>query len=193
MKLQRNLDATNVDEALEEYVQAVEAVGNCIQGLAGIELLEALKRGKVGCGPYPNVALFEAANRIMTDLVILYGVRWLLRNAVFPFRAYTVEYGHENNNAHDLKAEESGRVLIGEAFNVAPSFFAIKKAGAIQKLRASSIRADYRVILCNDLAVLDTYSPKPRDFEYFVFVKTGADSGRVVPNTPLVPASRADS
>ena len=28
----------------------------------------------------PDVALFEAANRIMTDLVILYGVRWLLKD-----------------------------------------------------------------------------------------------------------------
>jgi hypothetical protein len=191
VQLQRNLTEDNVDDALETYVRSVEAVGDCIRGLSGIQLLETLKRGKVGCGPYPSVSLFEAANRIMTDLVILYGVRWLLRNKAFPFRSYTVEYGHENNNAHDLKAEQAGRILIGEAFNVAPSFFSTKKTAAIQKLRASTIRANYLVILCNDRAVLDTYLPKPREIEHFVFVTIGGDVGRVVPNRPLQPTSGA--
>jgi hypothetical protein len=110
-----------------------------------------------------------------------------LRNRVFPFGAYTVEYGHENNNAHDLTAEGAGGVLIGEAFNVAASFFATKRVAAIRKLRASSIRAHYLIILCNDEAVRDTYLPKPREPEYLVFVKIGADIGRVVPNRPLQP------
>jgi hypothetical protein len=65
-----------------------------------------LKREAVGAGRYPNVTLFEAANRIMTDVVMLNGVRWLLKDEVFPFRAYTVEYGHGNEGAHDIEASE---------------------------------------------------------------------------------------
>lgn len=185
MAFQRVLTENNIENALQTYVQSVVGVGDCIRGLGGIALLEALKRGKVGCGPYPNVALFEAANRIMTDLVILYGVRWLLRNQAFPFRSYTVEYGHENHNGHDLMARDGERVLIGEAFNVAQSFFPAKKLTAIRKLRTSNIRAHYRIILCNDQAVSETYSPKPRELEYFVFVKPGEHLGRVVPTLPL--------
>ena len=177
--LHRILTADNVDDALQSYIRSVASVGDCIRGLSGIQLLEALKRGKVGCGPYPNVALFEAANRIMTDLVILSGIRWVLCNEVFPFASYRVEYGHEDYNGHDLTAQAHGQQLIGEAFNVAPSFFP-QKAAALRKLRASPIRAQYRVILCNSLAVRDGYVPQPQTNEYFVFVDPESDRGRIV-------------
>lgn len=188
IQLERVLRADNIDTALQSYLASVDSVGECIRGLDGLALLEALKRGKVRCGPYPEVALFEAANRIMTDLVVLYGVRWILKNRVFPFAEYLVEYGHENNNAHDVLAESHGRRLVGEVFNVAPSFFAIKKASALKKLRGTD-SAHYRVILCNEEAVLSSYFPKARDSEYLVLVKTGTEIGRVVPSQPPQPTS----
>jgi hypothetical protein len=40
----------------------------------------------------------------MTDLVILNGVKWLLEERIFGFSAYTVEYGHQNNNSYDIEA-----------------------------------------------------------------------------------------
>lgn len=188
MQFERVLCGENVDRALQSYLASVDSVGDCIKGLGGLALLEALKRGKVRCGPYPEVALFEAANRIMTDLVVLYGIRWILKSQVFPFDHYLVEYGHENNNAHDVLAESNGRRLVGEVFNVAPSFFAIKKASALKKLRATE-GADFRVIFCNEEAVVSSYLPKPRDSEYVVLVKTGTDIGRVVPERPPEEAS----
>jgi hypothetical protein len=131
----------------------------------------------------------------MTDLVILYGVRWLLRKKVFPFQSYSVEYGNENDHDHDLRAEAGGRLLIGEAFNVAPSFFGTKKNSAIKKLRGATAAAHYKVILCNAEAVRDTYAPKPQEREYYVFVRTSGDSGRVIPDlirekAPLVGRKR---
>lgn len=123
----RPINETNVDKLLLEYVAAAERVGESISGLNCLRLLEALKRHAVGAGPYPDVTLFEAANRIMTDLVIHYGVLWLLKENIFPFRSCTVEYGHENKNAHDIMPEDDGRRLIDEVFNVAPSFFYGKK------------------------------------------------------------------
>jgi hypothetical protein len=188
----RSISAANVDEVLRAYVASAETVGGSILGLKGIGLLEELKRGRVGAGPYPNVALFEAANRIMTDLVILFGVKWLLKNGVFPFKTYSVEYGHENNEAHDIMAADGGKVLIGEAFNVARSFFANKKNAAMKKLRGSAVAANYRIILCNQDAVPQGYVPVPREREFFVFVKIRSDDGSVVPNHALHPTGAGD-
>ena len=130
--LPREITSRDIDRLFSRYIAEMESVGDCIDGLRGLRLLSALKRDVVGAGPYPNVTLFEAANRIMTDLVMLHGVRWLLKHEVFPFRAYRVEYGHGNEGAHDIEASEGGKTLIGEVFNVAPSFFPIKKAAALR-------------------------------------------------------------
>lgn len=145
----RILTHGNIDSLLKAYTAKAEDVGATITGLKGVAWLSSLKRGKLGVGPYRDVALFEAANRIMTDLVIFYGVRWLLRNTDLSFLEYTVELGHENQGRHDIVAEAGREILLGEAFNVAPSFFPIKKASALKKLRSSRGRSDYRVIVCN--------------------------------------------
>ena len=63
------------------------------------------------------MTLFEAANRVMTDLVILHGVKSLLEYEIFPFHTYTVEFGNEDRNDFDLSASnKTGEKLIGEAF-----------------------------------------------------------------------------
>ncbi len=121
---ERTLTSDNIQKILDDYAEKIEEVGHSVQGHTGQSLLASIKRDKVNSGPYPNVTLFEAANRIMTDLVILHGVKWLLENEVFPFDAYTVEFGNENRNEFDLSAHNgTGGKLVGEAFNVAPSFF----------------------------------------------------------------------
>jgi hypothetical protein len=180
-KRPREITVRNVDRLLSRYVELVETVGDSVVDLRGIRLLSALKRDAVGSGPYPKVALFEGANRIMTDLVMLRGVRWMLQHKVFPFRSYTVEYGHGNEGAHDSEAGKEGRSLIGEVFNVSRSLFPLKKAAALKKLRASKSNADYRVILVNHDAVAPAYAPKPRPGEYYVFVNIGTGECRLAP------------
>ena len=177
----RTITRANIDQLLRDYLTSTETIGDSISTLRGIKLLEALKRGVAGAGPYPKVSVFEAANRIMTDLVILYGVRSLLGNEALPFNQYTVEYGHENNEQHDIMAESGGRVLIAEAFNVAPSFFPVKKGAALKKLRRSGVRADYKMIVCNSGAVPDAYAPKPGNGEFLVLVDVGTGISTVVP------------
>jgi hypothetical protein len=132
----------NVDEIIRDYRESMADVGKVVREQRGRELLSALKHDAVGAGPYPNVTLFEAANRIMTDLVMLHGVRWLLKHEMFPFREYTVEYGHGNEGEHDIVATEGGKALIGEVFNVSRSLFPMKKAASLKKLRASRTKAD---------------------------------------------------
>jgi hypothetical protein len=85
VRLERVLSSENVDAQINTYLACIEGIGASISELRGLRLLEALKRTAIKAGPYPHVTLFEAANRIMTDLVLLYGVRWLLQSRVFPF------------------------------------------------------------------------------------------------------------
>lgn len=178
----RVLTSKNIERSLREYTASIEQVGGSIRGLRGRTLLESIKRDKVMIGPYPKVTLFEAANRIMTDLVIYHGVKWLFENKVFPFSSYIVEFGNEDTNGFDIRARNGKSSLIGEAFNVAPSFFQHKKAAMLKKLRSATSKAEYRVIMVNHDAVSAHYSPSVRKGEYYVFVNIGKSSATIVPD-----------
>ena len=174
--MHHDLNAGNVNVALDEYLVSIAEIGTTIDGMRGIELFTSLKRNVIGSGPYSHVSLFEAANRIMTDLVILYGVRWLLQDATLPFKQYTVEYGHEDKNLHDITALADELTCYGEAFNVAPSFFQTKKASALKKLRRDISNSDYTLLLVNSDAVSPGYTPRIEPKEYIVFVDIVAKS-----------------
>ena len=178
----RSLTADNIEKVLSDYVASAEEIGDSIAGYSGIKLLEALKREAVGSGPYPNVAMFEAANRIMTDLVMLYGVRWLLKRGGLPFASYHVEYGHENNNAHDVTATENNLIFAGEVFNVAPSFYPIKKSSALKKLRSGKRVPDVKMLIVNHDAVGNDYSPRLSAGEAILLVKVGTDEAILMPS-----------
>ena len=49
-----------------------------------------LKREKIGRGPYPEVSIFETSNRIMTDLVILFGIKKILIGEVPNLRSLQI-------------------------------------------------------------------------------------------------------
>lgn len=171
----------NIQSFIDRYEESFIDVGHTIEGLRGRELIEALKRKKLGHGPYPGVVLFEAANRIMSDLVILHGVKSLLIDKAFPFDEFRVELGHENNNAFDIMASNGSEELIGEAFNVSQSFFAVKKNAALRKLRASLTPPDFTILMFNHEAVPSSYSPRQRENEFFVMVDTRMSTSRIVP------------
>jgi hypothetical protein len=186
---ERTLTPKNVDRILQEFVGSIRGIEGSIKGKTGLGLLEALKREKLKRGPYPGVTLFEAANRIMTDLVILHGVAWLLKEKVLPLDSYTVEFGNEDKNGFDIKANAKGKTLIGEAFNVAPSFFQIKKSSMLKKLRHNGKNADYRIIMVNDDAVANGYAPRSEAGLYYVVVNVASGKTRIVPNKALQPTS----
>ena len=170
----KNLALSNIDEEIRRLAEGIEEIGPSIHGVTGVALLDALKRQKVGVGPYPGVSLFEAANRIMSDLVILHGVKWLLETESFPFSEYRVELGHGNVQPFDIQAVRGAQSLAGEAFNVAPSFFQGKKSAMLGKLRKDATEKTYRLILVNHDAVAPGYSPKLRPGESFLLVNVGS-------------------
>ena len=179
---ERTISKTNAGSLIATYLASVEEIGNSLGDHKVLHLLKVLKREALGAGPYPHVTMFEAANRILSDLVILYGVKWLLDNNIFPFESYTVEYGNENKNGFDICATGNGRTLIGEAFNVAESFFQAKKSTMLKKLAKS--HADYKIIMFNHDAVKVGYKQKPSKNERFVFVRVGTDDSYMIPRTP---------
>lgn len=182
---ERTLNESNIGAIIEDFYKSLASIGESIQGKTGIPLFIALKREKLVGGPYPNVSLFEAANRIMSDLVILKGVSWLLQKGQFPFLSYTVEFGNEDENGFDIKASSGTVTLVGEAFNVAPSFFQTKKSSALKKLRRDGSNATYRILMFNNDAVSSCYSPKPEVGFYYVLVDVESDFVQVNPNPQI--------
>lgn len=125
------LSAKNIKSEIELLREEIESFGHSLHGKIGFPLLHYLKRGTTGNGRYTHVSPFEAANRLMSDLVILEGIAFLMENkAVFPFNEYTVQLGNKNSGPFDISANFGDSRLAGEAFNVAPSFFPSKKSAS---------------------------------------------------------------
>lgn len=166
----RTLNPENIAKIKSEFYESLALLGDSVKDKSGLPLLISLKREKVNVGPYPNVTLFEAANRIMSDLVILHGVKGLLDSNIFPFSEYTVEFGNEDNNGFDIRASSESATLVGEAFNVAPSFFQGKKSAALKKLRENGQAETFKIIMYNSDAPPESYSPKHEPNIYHVSV-----------------------
>lgn len=172
---QRKLTLKNLSGIEQLRLKELGEIGRSIEGKRGLELLTSLKREALDHGPYAGVTLFEAANRIMSDLVILKGVHFLLTEEIFPFDAYTVEFGNEDCNGFDIRANKGGNSLAGEAFNVAPSFYPTKRRSAIKKLQEHGDSATWRIILVNEDALIKPFKPRqPTDVLHFAIdVVTG--------------------
>ncbi len=173
----RELDAKNIESAISDYLLLLNQIPLSISAHNILGLLTTLKREKVEKGPYPHVTIFEAANRIMTDLTILFGIKDLLNGAIpeIKFNSYTVELGNEDNNDHDIEATNGIVSLVGEAFNVSETFFQGKKTMALRKLRSATNKNKLKVILYNSDAVNSKYQPNLGDDEFFLAVNIKLD------------------
>lgn len=180
----RKLNLGNVETIKSVFYKDIESLGKTIQSKKGHQLLLAMKRDKLGHGPYPEVSMFEAANRIMSDLVILHGIEGLLKNKIFPFDEYTVEFGNENRNGFDVEAHSATETLAGEAFNVAPSFFKEKRKKTLKKLYENATGKTYRLIIYNAEALTTNFFTNEKNFIHQVIVEIS--SGKIV----VIPPSR---
>ncbi len=166
--LPRILNESNINEVIKDYLKLMDSIPVTVEADTIFELLSKIKRHTIGSGPYPNVSLFEAANRIMTDLTILYGVKELLDGKIpeIRFDEYKVEFGNEHNNEHDIEAADSTKRLVGEAFNVAATFFQTKKAASLKKMREDGDKSKMILLLYNADAVGRSYKPEKVNNEY---------------------------
>jgi len=68
---ERTISKANAAHLIATYLASVEEIENSLgDHRVVLDLLTALKREALGAGPYPHVTMFEAANRILSDLVI---------------------------------------------------------------------------------------------------------------------------
>ncbi len=157
------LHANNIESKIASYLSDVNTLSSSISANSTFEFLSKIKREPVKVGPYPHVTLFEAANRIMSDLTILYGIKELLEGKIkeIGFTEYCVELGHDADEDNDISASDMNGCLIGEAFNVAPSFFQGKKARSLRKMYQQRKNNEMILLIYNADAVKDVYSPKP--------------------------------
>jgi hypothetical protein len=156
------LNRTNIDEEIRIYLDLINRIKFPERRGTNIDYMLSLKRGKIHNGPYPNVSIFEASNRIFSDIVILFGVREILLNPQIgsvrvPFSHYNVRLGNEDG--FDIEAVQGDERLVGEAFNVAKSFFSTKHWKTKDKL-AKMEGAEYRLIMFNHDAVSNPESYK---------------------------------
>jgi hypothetical protein len=150
---EKELTLTNIPDIIADYKNLLTEVAPKIEGADILDLLKKLKRPGINKGPYPSVSIFEAANRIMTDLVIIYGAQLILEGKISGIPLVSklrVDYGNQNTQAHDIIGKEGKHYLAGEAFNVAPSFFSNKKSSSIKKLLESEPAPSHLFLLCND-------------------------------------------
>lgn len=167
------LNKNNIKKAISDYLGLLENIPLKIESNNILEMLTDLKRKELKFGPYPDVTLFESANRIMSDLTILYGIKKLLNGAIveIDYDEYEVEYGHSNQNSNDIIANSDQTKLIGEGFNVAKSFFQPKKTRSLNKMRKQISGNDKLLLIYNSDAVLETYIPETRKNEYHLKVE----------------------
>lgn len=164
------LKLLNIDAEVQRFRSLISDVGHSVAGKKGIDFFESLKRDQIKAGPYRGITLYEASNRIMTDLVILCGVRWLLKYSELPFREYNIDFGNYNKNEFDITSKHKKEFFSGEAFNVAPSYFREKCNKELDKLRAPENKSKYRAIVVNDDALTDDDIPNLEENELFIIV-----------------------
>src|SRR5208337_2810053 len=152
---ERSLTKFNIDSEIQRYLDVVNSIQFPDRSGTNLEYMISLKRDPIGSGPYDWVSIFEASNRIFSDIIILFGIRKVLSNpqigsVSLPFDKYEVKFGAEDG--FDIEANNGKEKLVGEAFNVARSFFSGKRHTTKKKLESKE-GYDYKIIIFNSDAV----------------------------------------
>ena len=126
------------------------------------QLIQNIKRSPEKIGPYQIMSVFEALNRIGSDLVLLSGAEKLFASEIPPEKIL-LRMG--NNQGFDFEVFYKGdKVIYGEAFNAAESFCKHKMRQAIDKLvdKNPDEKATSAIIFINEemKGILEKYKNK---------------------------------
>jgi hypothetical protein len=98
------------------------------------DLIENVKRSPVEIGPYQKISVFEALNRIGSDLVLLDGTEKLFTEGLEKNIPSKVLLRMSTIKGYDFEVHfEDKRIIYGEAFNASLSFCNTKMRQAIDK------------------------------------------------------------
>lgn len=136
-------DIFNVPLSKVEFLKAKDAYLNAlrenqfsIQKSSDIyDLIRKIKRSPERIGPYQNISVFEALNRIGSDLILLSGAEKLFNGDEPKINPKTIELRMGNTHGFDFVVNlGKNKEIYGEAFNAATSFCKQKMRQAIHKL-----------------------------------------------------------
>lgn len=175
----RTLTRDNLASEIQKYLTDLATLEVPKLPSEAIPLFTALKRGRVKRGNYPDLSLFEVANRVMSDLVVLASAERIL-GAGFPGlageRPDAVQVCLGIEKGWDLEGSLGGRRrFAGECFNVAPSFFATKWGKSMKGLEGLK-DVTHRVMAFNGDATEDRakYERKSSTEWTYLLVDVGA-------------------
>ncbi len=122
--------------AKDKYIQSLATNKFAIKDVTSIyDLINAIKRTPEKIGPYQNISIFEALNRIGSDLVLLSGAEKLFNgfiNEIVP-KSIHLKMGTTHGFDFEVKLADE-KIIYGEAFNAAESFGKQKMRQALHKL-----------------------------------------------------------
>jgi hypothetical protein len=124
-------------KAKKEYIEYLKKYPFSIKDAKDIfDLIQNVKRSPQDIGPYKNISVFEALNRIGTDLVLLSGAAIMFNGDKYPsIKLRTIKLNMGTTRGIDCIIETmDNRVIFGEAFNAAKSFCKEKMRQAIHSL-----------------------------------------------------------
>lgn len=118
------------------YLKTLEENNYSIKKASNIyELINNIKRTPEKVGPYCNISVFEALNRIGSDLVLLSGTAKLFQEEVEGIKPIKIHLKMGTTHGFDFEVFlNDDKVIYGEAFNAAESFCKHKMRQAIHKL-----------------------------------------------------------
>jgi len=132
-KFKNPLNKEEFIEAKKLYLEFITTNEYEIKATKDIfQLIQNIKRSPEKIGPYQNMSVFEALNRIGSDLVLLSGAEKLFTSEIPP-ENILLRMG--NTQGFDFEVLYKGnKKVYGEAFNAAKSFCKHKMRQAIDKL-----------------------------------------------------------
>jgi hypothetical protein len=136
--------------------------------------LNFLKREHSPIGPYTDITVFEAANRIATDLALFEGVlKMFMTGKIEPDATIQLRLGTmQADGKGDFSVFQSGGEIQGEVFDVAPSFFKAKLGKTLRKWKDNS---SLRYVVFNKDAVDEDsrkwYENKKAEYKKIAFME----------------------
>jgi len=147
----------------EEYLNYIENSQHSLISSSNIyNLINLVKREHYTIGPYKNISLFEALNRIGSDLVLLNGAERLFNGEIKGILPDKIKLQMGSNRGFDFEVYAQDKIIYGEAFNAAESFCKEKMRQAIHKLadKCKKDNLQTALIMVNDdvKTVLENYN-----------------------------------
>jgi hypothetical protein len=130
------LSKEQFEKAKDAYLNALNEYKYAITNADSIyDLIENIKRIPSKIGPYQNISVFEALNRIGSDLVLLSGASALFSNKLEGIKPEKIHLKMGTTHGFDFEVFlNDNKIIYGEAFNAAASFCKPKMRQAIHKL-----------------------------------------------------------